>query len=121
MKGRLTVIRTPYHTDPLVLLQPVDLIQKVASGGGRHETVDVFEDQETRRGFACFFEDPADAVFGIGSCKGFDVEAGNGAGEVAGGSHQGFDGDCFAITWRAVENKTALREEVSWGSMREGM
>ena len=102
------MIRTSHHTDPLVLLQPVDLIQKVASGARRHEAVDIFEDQETGRGFARFFEDLADAVFGIVFCEGFDVKAGDGVGEVTESLHQGFDGNCFAVTGGAVKNKTAL-------------
>ena len=119
--GRLTMIRTSNHTDPLVLLQPVDLIQKVASGARRHEAVDIFKDQQTRRSFARFFEDLADAVFGVVLCEGFDVEAGDGAGEVAESFHQGFDGDCFAVTGGAVKDKTALGEGVSLGAMRQKM
>ena len=113
------MIRTPHHTDPLVLLQPVDLIQKVASGARRHEAVDVFENQETRCGFARFLEDLADAVFGIEFAERFNVEADDGGGKFAEGFHQGFDGDCFAVTGRAMEDQAALEKRISRGAMWE--
>ena len=108
IRVELTMIRTPHHTNPLVLLQPVDFVQEVASRARCHETVDVFEDQEARRGFTRFLEDAADAVFRVVGCEGFDAEAGYGVGEVAEGSHHGFDGECFAVAGGAVEDDAAL-------------
>ena len=114
MKGRKseshTMICTSQHQDPIILLQPVNFVEKIASGRGRHKTIDIFEDEETGRRLAGFLEDATDAEFGVVAGERFDIKASDGGRRGAVGEflHDGTDADGFTVARRTVEDDSAL-------------
>lgn len=95
--------------DAVVALQPVDFIEEVAAHGVGDDAVEIFEDEEARRGFAGFGEDLSEGGFGPGiGGEGADVEGWDWGGAVVEGVHHGFDRQGFAVAGGTVEDYSSF-------------
>lgn len=73
-----TIIGAPDHHDTVIPLQPIYFIQEKAPDIIRHQTIDIFKDEEARACLPCFLEYRANVFLVTGFPQRFDIQSWDG-------------------------------------------
>ena len=93
------VIGRSDHHDAIVAFQAIDLVEEETLDFITDQAVQIFKDEQARRGLAGFDKDLTDGVmWAVAPCEGFHVKCGDRVRAGVQRIHHRFDGDGFSVS-----------------------